>query len=212
MTNPELAPDMPEERSMEFTSDDDPNVRFRMMQDSQGDIWLAIITPQPEIMSSFRLCTRQGGGHKNNRNLWQAFAALLGPGPLAELRRADLAPQAGSVDVEGLKREIRENMGAGYNNHYYMGADIAVDYLVERNLLNPGPQGWRDKAEQRLKDTQTWISENAPYIATDEKHLDENTEARAYWHYGYAIALKDLLNISSPHNKETISGARDGRD
>ena len=131
MTNPELAPDMPEE------------------------LWVL-----------------------NNETFDKKVEDNLGNHAIKYIR-ADLAPQAGSVDVEGLKREIRENMGAGYNNHYYMGADIAVDYLVERNLLNPGPQGWRDKAEQRLKDTQTWISENAPYIATDEKHLDGNTETRA---------------------------------
>ena len=40
-----------------------------------------------------------------------------------------------------------------------------------------------------------WLNENAPYVSHDQKHLDADTEARAYWHYGYAIALGDVLKF-----------------
>ncbi len=90
------------EKRMEFLSDDDPNVKFSMMQDQQGDIWLAIVTPNPEIFSSFRLCTRQGGGHRNNKNLRNVFAALLSDGPLAELSkpRPSFGMSMGDVDFQ----------------------------------------------------------------------------------------------------------------
>jgi hypothetical protein len=29
----------------------------------------------------------------------------------------------------------------------------------------------------------------------DQRHLDHGTEERAYWHHGYASALKDVLRI-----------------
>ena len=38
-----------------------------------------------------------------------------------------------------------------------------------------------------------WLRTNAPHIAAEQHHLDEGTEARAYWHYGRLIALRDVL-------------------
>jgi len=29
----------------------------------------------------------------------------------------------------------------------------------------------------------------------DQRHLDQGTDERAYWHHGYASALKDILQI-----------------
>lgn len=97
MTNPELAPDMPEE-----------------------------ISVKKEMMTR---------GHYNYD--------VIGHGNIAgytTYRRADLAPQAGSVDVEGLRHRyysirtdtIKETI------------DLILTDLASRNLLNPGPQGWRD--------------------------------------------------------------------
>lgn len=39
-----------------------------------------------------------------------------------------------------------------------------------------------------------WLDETAPYVFADQRHLDENTPERAYWHYGYRAALLDVLN------------------
>jgi len=38
------------------------------------------------------------------------------------------------------------------------------------------------------------LLEGSKSLMKEQKHLDNNTEARAYWHYGYAIALNDVLN------------------
>lgn len=40
-----------------------------------------------------------------------------------------------------------------------------------------------------------WLIENAPYCFVDQKHLDENSPERAYWHYGYQAALGDVLDL-----------------
>ena len=53
----------------------------------------------------------------------------------------------------------------------------------------------REPLENRRDGIGEWIKEFAPYIAADQKHLDENTPERAYWHYGYRAALVDVLNL-----------------
>ena len=49
------------------------------------------------------------------------------------------------------------------------------------------------KIIQRKKDTFDFIKEKYPHIVKEQKHLDEGSEARGYWHYGYLMALTDIL-------------------
>jgi hypothetical protein len=51
----------------------------------------------------------------------------------------------------------------------------------------------RDRLQQRHDDLLHWLQVSAPECFSDQNHLDENSEARAYWHYGYYMALKDVL-------------------
>ena len=46
--------------------------------------------------------------------------------------------------------------------------------------------------QKRIQNLINWIRENQPEIVEEQKHLDSNSEARAYWHYGYLMALKDV--------------------
>jgi len=32
-------------------------------------------------------------------------------------------------------------------------------------------------------------------VSTEQRHLDEGSDERTYWHYGYASALKDVIAI-----------------
>lgn len=52
-----------------------------------------------------------------------------------------------------------------------------------------------------------WLDEVAPYTAHDQKHLDENTPERAYWHYGYQAALADVIEMFTAAGR--ISGSVD---
>ncbi len=49
-----------------------------------------------------------------------------------------------------------------------------------------------------------WLEKHAPHVTAEQAHLDEGTDARAYWNYGYLMALRDVLNSmdkgSSPLN------------
>lgn len=50
-----------------------------------------------------------------------------------------------------------------------------------------------ERMEIRLAGLEQWLKDNAPKIGEEQKHLDGGTAERAYWHYGYAAALRDVL-------------------
>jgi len=49
------------------------------------------------------------------------------------------------------------------------------------------------KIEARAEDLADWLESNAPECRYDQKHLDEGSQERVYWHYGYMVALRDVL-------------------
>jgi hypothetical protein len=49
--------------------------------------------------------------------------------------------------------------------------------------------------EKRIAPVSQWLARHAPYCATDQAHLDEGTRERAYWHYGYVVALTDVRDV-----------------
>lgn len=51
--------------------------------------------------------------------------------------------------------------------------------------------------DQRIAGLKNWLIENAPYCAADHDHLNENSAERAYWHFGYLTALKDVRRLLS---------------
>jgi len=42
-----------------------------------------------------------------------------------------------------------------------------------------------------------WLKDEYPSIAQEQKHLDKGTVEQGYWHFGYAMALKDVLSRMS---------------
>jgi hypothetical protein len=59
------------------------------------------------------------------------------------------------------------------------------------------PDCFRDisELEKRATDLQEWLQKNAPASLAEQKHLDEGTQERVYWHYGYMVALRDVLRF-----------------
>jgi hypothetical protein len=55
-------------------------------------------------------------------------------------------------------------------------------------------------ARMRAKGLRQWLRENAPSCIQEQKHLDEGSAERAYWHYGYLSALQDILKLMSSVN------------
>lgn len=50
---------------------------------------------------------------------------------------------------------------------------------------------------ERADGLDAWLSEHAPAIKDEQRHTDEGTRERAYWHYGYMVALRDVLSLLS---------------
>lgn len=70
---------------------------------------------------------------------------------------------------------------------------------------NPG--GIISAIGERMQCIRQWMADEAPYVAADQRHLDANSPERAYWHYGYQAALKDVLDlVEGRSNQEHRSG------
>ncbi len=47
-----------------------------------------------------------------------------------------------------------------------------------------------------------WLAEHASSCETAQKHLDEGSVERAYWHYGYLCALRDVASMIERRSTE----------
>lgn len=48
---------------------------------------------------------------------------------------------------------------------------------------------------RRYEETRDWLEDNAPECFDEQRHLDDGSKERAYWHYGYMMALRDVLAL-----------------
>ena len=60
-------------------------------------------------------------------------------------------------------------------------------------LLNE--QAVIDQLQLRHNSLRKWLTEHAPDCGQEQAHLDSGTSERVYWHYGYAVALRDALAL-----------------
>ena len=49
-----------------------------------------------------------------------------------------------------------------------------------------------DDLQRRASKIEEWLTVNAPHCVSEQRHLDEGSPERAYWHYGYLMALRDV--------------------
>jgi hypothetical protein len=85
-----------------------------------------------------------------------------------------------------------------------MGAQDAIERLKElrRDLMHElgnrayraySPRGAWDEAKIFVANLIKDLQEKHPEVVEEQKHLDEGTDARAYWHYGYVVGFADAL-------------------
>ena len=48
--------------------------------------------------------------------------------------------------------------------------------------------------DRRINALAEWLEENVPEI-DEQLQLDDGSRERAYWHYGYLMALRDLRDL-----------------
>jgi hypothetical protein len=84
---------------------------------------------------------------------------------------------------------------------YNGGSDCILERERNETEMRPDPSLNRSAstiARIRAEGLREWIKQNAPNCFVEQKHLDEGSVERAYWHYGYLSALQDLLKVMSP--------------
>lgn len=50
---------------------------------------------------------------------------------------------------------------------------------------------------QRIDQLKEWLIVNAPGVDIEQNHLVVGSIERAYWHYGYLQALRDVINAQA---------------
>ncbi len=67
----------------------------------------------------------------------------------------------------------------------------------EKDEGTAAPSDPIERIEGSIASLKEWLLDNAPYCTSDQNHLDENSVERAYWHFGYLMALKDVRRLIS---------------
>lgn len=49
--------------------------------------------------------------------------------------------------------------------------------------------------ERRKDDLQHWLRNESGHPIDDQRHLDADSIEQTYWHYGYLVAIKDVLAL-----------------
>jgi hypothetical protein len=60
---------------------------------------------------------------------------------------------------------------------------------------NPKASQKKDAIRERAEQLRDWLKENGLSCAESQLHLDEGSQERLYWHYGYLVALQDVLAL-----------------
>ena len=71
-----------------------------------------------------------------------------------------------------------------------LGADFAVNSNMDTHEHDSA--GAEDAMARRIEGLRRWLRENAPECFDEQLHVVEGTPERAYWHYGYLVALRDM--------------------
>ncbi|MGA9364526.1 MAG: hypothetical protein WBW16_09185 [Bacteroidota bacterium] len=53
----------------------------------------------------------------------------------------------------------------------------------------------RWKIAKRIRGIESWLKKNGRRCQEQQLHLEKNTTERIYWHYGYMVALMDILRL-----------------
>jgi len=52
-----------------------------------------------------------------------------------------------------------------------------------------------ERLTSRRDGQRNWLKREFPQIFKEQGHLDTGSVERYYWHYGYAVAITDILNL-----------------
>lgn len=61
------------------------------------------------------------------------------------------------------------------------------------------------KLDKRASGIRDWLIANHPECEKEQAHLKEGTPERAYWHFGYYMALEDVLNLTTREALQSVT-------
>jgi hypothetical protein len=61
------------------------------------------------------------------------------------------------------------------------------------------------KIQDREEALRKWLGDNAPKCFSEQKHLEEGSTERVYWHYGYMVALRDVVRLLTVQDSNSIT-------
>lgn len=56
-----------------------------------------------------------------------------------------------------------------------------------------------EKMTARADALREWLEREHPECSQEQRHLIDGSPERAYWHHGYLMALRDVLNLEAPN-------------
>jgi hypothetical protein len=59
----------------------------------------------------------------------------------------------------------------------------------------------QQELRNRIARLTRWVRQHGQDCEHEQKHLDEGSRERAYWHCGYLVALRDVLSLMTRRSK-----------
>jgi len=59
-----------------------------------------------------------------------------------------------------------------------------------------------DALVRRWAGMENWLSTVAPEVSAEQRHLDDGSAERAYWHHGYVSALQDVIRLLDARGRQ----------
>lgn len=61
----------------------------------------------------------------------------------------------------------------------------------------------RERVESRASGIAKWLDDEAAEVFVEQRHVEDGSEERAYWHYGYMVACRDILALLAALDGDT---------
>lgn len=79
--------------------------------------------------------------------------------------------------------------------------------LVKFEMKSDDREHMIKRLEQRVAAIELWLAEQGGGVIQEQRHLDVGAPERKYWHYGYMVALRDVIGILSGPTPSGHEGA-----
>ena len=92
------------------------------------------------------------------------------------------------------------------SNEHTPGFNVPNHVMEMMNAITAAETAPADKLLRRYQVMRKWLKTDHPEIFQEQKHTNnEDSPEKTYWHYGYQVALGDMLALLGNHPAGTSS-------